>query len=330
MKRCVAFCLLIILLLVHAAVANSETDNIAYVKASTSDRVHLRAGRSTSSASLGLYFTGTPVFIIENYLKDNWAYVMIGSEKGYIRSDLIVSADNDVLPQWKIAQVRSNGGVNLRTAPTKEAPVLERVEKGAKVIVLGETLSSWYYVKAGSNYGYVMARYLRMIGQEVSKDTCTLSGFPFDFPTDFVFLSGAGAWSTQMTVLSDGRFWGYYHDTEAGIDGDDYPYGTKYECSFTGTFANIKRISQYEYQFQIQNLQSFGIVGQETIVDKMRIITAEPYGLLQNETFSIYLSTIPDNQLPDQALSWRRGYIYSQEIPSILYGHTGEVAWRVE
>ena len=36
-------------------------------------------------------------------------------------------------------------------------------------------------------------------------DTAVL---PEDFPMDFVFSSGAGAWATSMTLEQDGTFWG--------------------------------------------------------------------------------------------------------------------------
>ena len=34
---------------------------------------------------------------------------------------------------------------------------------------------------------------------------------------EFLFCSGAGAWSTVLTIHEDGTFEGYYHDTDIGI-----------------------------------------------------------------------------------------------------------------
>ena len=45
----------------------------------------------------------------------------------------------------------------------------------------------------------------------------------------FYFLSGAGAWSTELVVSPDGSFTGYYHDTDMGDSGAGYPNGTRYE-----------------------------------------------------------------------------------------------------
>ena len=52
---------------------------------------------------------------------------------------------------------------------------------------------------------------------------------------EWSFLSGAGAWSTDMRILEDGSFWGEYHDSEMGETGENSPDGTIYCCSFYGT-----------------------------------------------------------------------------------------------
>ncbi|MBR5232098.1 MAG: SH3 domain-containing protein [Clostridia bacterium] len=309
---------------------NAETNKVAYVNASTSDRVHLRAGKSTSSDSMGLYFTGTPVFL-PHYSSDNeWTYVVIGAEKGYIKSDLLTSADNNPPSQLKQATVTASGSVNLRSAPTTEAPILERVPEGANIVILGETVQKWYYVKYGSTYGYITSQYIR-IGNRTADDAARpLSGVPFPLPKDLYYSSGVGAWSSQMTILPDGRFWGYYHDSDMGDAGIGYPRGTEYECSFTGVFTNIRRISEYEYQMQVQNLQCFGIPGQRKIEDGVLIITSESVGLMPDEIFSFYFSSVPENYLSEHTLIWRNGYSYNNAAPDILYGHTGESVWLVE
>lgn len=330
MKRRLSLFVLIIMLL--PLPAKSETNNMAFIKASTSDRVHLREGKGTTSTSLGLYFTGTPVFVLENSKNSEWVYVLIGAEKGYVRSDLLLSANDYLSPRWKIAQVSVSGGVNLRCAPTKEAPVIKTVPNGSSVIVLGETSDKWCYVKYGSIYGYIMSRYLSVSSQEVSEVNNSVLNIPLKFPADLSYSSGAGAWSTEMTVFADGSFWGYFHDTDMGSYDVGYPNGTRYEGSFTGQFSNVQKISDYEYQMKVQVLQSFGIVDQEIIEDGIRIIISESFGLSQNEVFSLYLPDMPDERLPSNASFWRRGYrfdFYEKDMPSILYGHSNESVWRV-
>ena len=63
--------------------------------------------------------------------------------------------------------------------------------------------------------------------------------------TTFYFLSGAGAWSTELVFSSDGSFTGYYHDTDMGDCGMGYPNGTRYECDFSGTFALAEQRDEF-------------------------------------------------------------------------------------
>ena len=55
-------------------------------------------------------------------------------------------------------------------------------------------------------------------------------------PQTFVFSSGAGAWSTQISIKADGTFTGHYEDADAGDAGDGYD-STVYQCDFSGRFT---------------------------------------------------------------------------------------------
>lgn len=43
------------------------------------------------------------------------------------------------------------------------------------------------------------------------------AALPEDFPIDFVFSSGVGAWATSMTLEQDGAFSGEYYDADMGV-----------------------------------------------------------------------------------------------------------------
>ena len=51
---------------------------------------------------------------------------------------------------------------------------------------------------------------------------------------EWLFCSGAGAWSTTIWIAPDGSFTGEYHDSEMGDAGEDYPDGSIYGCLFHG------------------------------------------------------------------------------------------------
>lgn len=64
------------------------------------------------------------------------------------------------------------------------------------------------------------------------------AALPEDFPIDFVFSSGVGAWATSMTLEQDGAFSGEYYDADMGVCDEDYPNGTVYICDFRGGFGH--------------------------------------------------------------------------------------------
>ena len=82
--RFVAFMVTCAMLLTSAALADE-----AIIDGKTSDRVHLRSGRSTASESLGLYFTGTRV-LCEAEPQGDWVAVTIGNQMGYMKAEYLL------------------------------------------------------------------------------------------------------------------------------------------------------------------------------------------------------------------------------------------------
>ena len=85
------------MLLTSAALADE-----AIIDGKTSDRVHLRSGRSTASESLGLYFTGTRV-LCEAEPQGDWVAVTIGNQMGYMKAEyLLPILIGELLEQKKV------------------------------------------------------------------------------------------------------------------------------------------------------------------------------------------------------------------------------------
>jgi hypothetical protein len=127
--------------------------------------VHLRAEPSTDSKSLGLYFTGTEVSYITD-TEDEWVWVNIGSETGYIKSEFLYFGNDSgsVIAKQPIGTVNNKNGswVNLRPDPTSEYEAIGKCYNGDTITVLGETVTKWYYVKTGEQYGYIMSDFVTM------------------------------------------------------------------------------------------------------------------------------------------------------------------------
>lgn len=128
--------------------------------------------------------------------------------------------------------------------------------------------------------------------------------FPDLADLEFWFGSGVGAWSTTVKISPDGTFKGYYHDSNMGDDGEGYPNGTMYECSFSGKFSPLVKTGDYEYSMKCESLVIDGTVDEERIIDGVKIITTGPYGFDDADKFSLYLPGKKVSELPEQFLNW--------------------------
>ena len=96
----------------------------------------------------------------------------------------------------------------------------------------------------------------------------------------FIFSSGAGGWATELSVNPDGTFSGLYYDDDMGDTGSGYENGTRYECDFTGRFnEKILTGGPLIYKLIIDEMNCVHKPGTEEIIDGVRHIYTEPYGL---------------------------------------------------
>lgn len=134
----------------------------------------------------------------------------------------------------------------------------------------------------------------------------------------FYFLSGAGAWSTELVVSPDGSFTGYYHDTDMGDSGADYPNGTRYECDFSGTFALAEQRDEFTYILRLTSLALKEEPGTERVTDGLKLVSAEAYGISGGDEFMLYSPGSPSAGLPEEFLEWVRMASAWEEPPETL------------
>ena len=123
-------------------------------------------------------------------------------------------------------------------------------------------------------------------------------------PMNFIFLSGAGGWSTEMTLNADGSFSGEYHDSELGSIGDNYPNGTVYTCKFTGKFKDFEKVNEYTYSMSIDTINTEYEIGKTWIEDGVQYIAGAPYGLDGGNDFLLYTPDAPTAELPEDFIIW--------------------------
>ena len=136
---------------------------------------------------------------------------------------------------------------------------------------------------------------------------------------DFSFASGAGGWSTELSVEPDGSFRGVYHDSDMGVDGPGYPYGTVYICVFSGRFGEVKYVDDYTRSMRVLELNTERKPEEEWIEDGVRYVSSEPYGLENAEELLVYLPGAWLRSLPMEFVTWvSMPRAWGQERPVLL------------
>lgn len=155
MKR-VAVLLLVMLLWAVPVLAQSSVYSIS---GGNADRVHLRAEPSRDAKSLGLYYTGTDVILIDQ--ANGWARVLVGDVTGYILTEYITQDSLAQLGPWCIVDNPGSTWVNLRMSPSMSGDVAMCPDNRTAVHVLGETADGWSYVECEGVKGYIVTGFLR-------------------------------------------------------------------------------------------------------------------------------------------------------------------------
>lgn len=128
-----------------------------------------------------------------------------------------------------------------------------------------------------------------------------------DFPMEFLFSSGAGAWGTTLILNADGSFSGNFGDSDMGDLDEAYPNGTHYYCSFYGRFDSGAPLGPQSQPLMLTELFQEAPEGSEYIEDGIRYISSAPYGLEGGVDFMFYTPDTPVSELDEELLSWWPG-----------------------
>ncbi len=175
--------------------------------------------------------------------------------------------------------------------------------------------SSW-----SGKIGYIVEYDDNIIDSGSSSSGSTSSTSAVADTMDFTFASGAGGWSTEMTLYSDGTFKGSHHDSDMGDTGYGYPNGTFYFCDFEGKFKNMRKIDDLTWSMTLDycDVDYNGIKDGE-IIDGMKYYRSTAYGIDGGHEFLIYLPGTRLSKLTEDAQSWLYGYGLNDELYSDKY-----------
>ncbi len=128
---------------------------------------------------------------------------------------------------------------------------------------------------------------------------------PSDAVGEYIFCSGAGAWSTLITLSSDGSFIGDFGDSDMGDADEAYPNGTHYFRGFSGQFTDLQKINDYTYSMTLDTLTPWE--AKDHILGGVRYIASDPYGFESGRSFLMYTPDSPIDALTESFLSWISG-----------------------
>ena len=136
--------------------SNSRSVKVAYIKTNGAN-LNVRKSASTNSSILGSLKNGSQVTIVETL--NGWYKINYGSSYGYISSSYVSFNGQS---SATVGYVKTNGSnLNVRKNATTNSGILGTLSNGAQVEIV-ETLSGWYKIKYGNNYGYVSSSYISM------------------------------------------------------------------------------------------------------------------------------------------------------------------------
>ncbi len=210
--------------------------------------------------------------------------------------------------------------IKVRTNAKSNASLVGHLEQADTFVVL-QVKDNFAYIRVLHAHesspdsregmeGWVNAAYVDCTCSEIAyrsgerDDGCLTGGyFPVGMPSIWCFASGAGGWSTDLTIMEDGSFVGYYHDWDGGGD-EAYPRGVLEECRFIGSFSELERISDYEFRVVVVSIVQEGIPGDTYVRDGMLVTVGHPYGIGEGDSFVLYLPGTPMNRIPPAYHEW--------------------------
>lgn len=128
------------------------------------DRLHLRSSESTQSVSLGKYYNGCTVVVLDNK-SNSWDHVRIGTTEGYMQNSFLAydkQIDDATFSMPTALVANPNGsGVNLRIRNSSSSKITDYYPNGTQVTIMG-VCGKWYHVQINDRTGYMIAKYLQL------------------------------------------------------------------------------------------------------------------------------------------------------------------------
>lgn len=118
------------------------------------NRLNLRTSPNTKAESIGRYYTGVRVAVLES-AANGYTKVRVGGIEGYMLTRFLAfGTDGDAVVS-AIPKCVLPSTLTLRSGASDGAKAIKTVEKGETIYMLAHFSGLWWHVQAGSNAGYM-------------------------------------------------------------------------------------------------------------------------------------------------------------------------------
>ena len=200
--------ILLLTLIMCMTVAHGENSQ-CWIDGQTADRVHLRSAAAATADSLGLYYSGTAVQVLQ--WLDDWAFVKVGEASGFMGSSCLSRGEIAPAGPWQAVDNPSSTWVNLRMSPSMSGKIALCPDNGTAVQVLGETADGWCYVDCGGTKGYIRSSLLSSLENGAAQRTTILSQEGVDsYIHQYIAPNGKSVYFSAALLISSGVSNAYY------------------------------------------------------------------------------------------------------------------------
>jgi len=145
---------------VGETVAAAAADEAIICCPNSNDMLNLRKRADITAPSIGKYYNGTVVRLLEAP-KDGWVKVSIADQaEGYVQVDYLAMQGQNVTlcHRQMVIDNKSGSGLNVRAKPNTDGEKLAEYKNGQEVTVIGQWYNDWYHIIVDGQYGFVLDR----------------------------------------------------------------------------------------------------------------------------------------------------------------------------
>lgn len=141
-------------------VAAAASDEAIVCCPNANDMLSLRKRADITAPSIGKYYNGTVVKLLDTP-KDGWVKVQIaGQAEGYVQTSHLAMEGQNVTVCHRQMVIDNPGGtgLNMRSRPETDGKKIALYENGTEVTVIGQWYNDWYHIVVDGQYGFVLNR----------------------------------------------------------------------------------------------------------------------------------------------------------------------------